>query len=333
MTSVKTNQQSSLKNNLVDAITEFWLQGIFNSFKGVENADIHYAVFVHQHGNAPALVIVPGRSESYLKYQELALDLYTQGYNIFIIDHRGQGLSERLLENPHKGYVKDFQDYVEDFRYLIENIVTQYCLTKPFILAHSMGGAIATRFMQDSPNAIQAAVISSPMLGFNSGLLPQSMAKALITIRLAINSLFGKTPWYFLGQNNYRPTPFSKNKLSHCSQRYQRFIELYQSNRKIQLGGVTSHWLAQGIQTQKSIFTKIGQLKTPILLIQAGSDDIVCQKAQDIFCQKLHALQPKSCPNGTPIRINGAYHELFFEIDEYRDIALKKSLAWFEQYK
>ena len=154
------------------------------SFKGIKDIEIHYALFTHKSCDSPALVIVPGRSESYLKYRELALDLYSQGFSIFIIDHRGQGLSGRLLANKNKGYVEYFQDYVDDFRYFIENIVTMYCSSKPFILAHSMGGAIATRFMQDSPNAIKAAVISSPMLGFNSGLLPQAIAKTLIKVRL-----------------------------------------------------------------------------------------------------------------------------------------------------
>jgi len=329
--SLQLNQQTHNESQLVSNIANFWRQGTFASFEGIKSIDIHYACFIHKEPKCPALIIVPGRSEGYLKYQELAFNLYSQGFSIFIIDHRGQGLSGRLLPNSNKGYVEDFQDYVDDLQSFIENTVDHHCTTKPFILAHSMGGAIATRLMQDSPNMIKAAVISSPMLGFNSGFLPQAIAKSMVTIKLSINKLFSKTPWYFWGQKDYALTAFSKNKLSHCELRYKNFTDLYEDNSKIQLGGVTCHWLAQSITAQAEIFSKIPQLVTPILLLQAGSDSIVSKQAQDDFCQQLHAMQPQSCPDGIPSEIEGAYHELFFEIDSYRDIALQQTLAWFKK--
>ena len=327
------NQEINLNGKLPEQITTFWQQGLFNSFLGVDEVSIHYAQFIQQEAEQPIIVIVPGRCESYLKYQELSFDLYQQGYSIFIIDHRGQGLSGRLLTNLNKGYVVRFQDYVEDLRYFIENIVTPHCSDKPYLLAHSMGAAIATRFMQGSSNAIKAAVISSPMLGFNTGLLPKAIPEMMIVAKLALNSLISKNPWYFFAQKDYSAVSFDNNRLTHSVQRYQIFIDLYKNNKTIQLGGVTSYWLSQVIAAQKQIFAQLDQLKTPILLLQAGSDIVVCQQAQDDFCQQLHALQPQSCPKGIPSRLDGALHELFFEVDDYRNSALNQSLAWFKQHK
>jgi len=326
------NSEVISNNHLQDKLNSFWNGGLFNSFLGRDQVSIHYAQFMQGEAGLPTIVVVPGRCESYLKYQELAFDLYRQGYNIFIIDHRGQGLSGRLLPNLHKGYVNKFQDYVEDFQYLIEKIVTQHTSEKPYLLAHSMGGAIATRFMQDSPNAIKAAVISSPMLGFNAGFLPQNIAKLLLATKLFLNNITRDNPWYFLGQKNYSPTLFADNKLTHSPNRYQHFVELYKKNKTIQLGGVTSHWLAQSIIAQKEIFAKLPQLKTPILLLQAGGDIVVCQQAQNDFCLQLHAIHPQSCPNGLPSRIDDAFHELFFEVDDYRDKAIAQSITWFQQH-
>lgn len=325
------NPEEKLKDELPDEISSFWQQGLFDSFFGIDGVPIHYAQFVQQKPDFPTIIIVPGRCESYLKYQELSFDLYHQGYNLFIIDHRGQGLSGRLLPNSNKGYVTKFQDYVDDFQYFVENIVTLQCSNKPYILAHSMGGAIAVRFMQDFPNAIEAAVLSSPMLGFYSGLLPNSVAKLLVAIEVRTNNIMSKNPWYFLGQKDYSPTSFAENKLTHSIPRYMQFVNLYKNTPTIQLGGVTSHWLAESISAQKEIFAKIFQLKTPILLLQAGSDTIVCQLAQNSFCQQLHALQPQSCPQGLPSRIDNAYHELFFETDDHRNNAITQSLAWFNK--
>ncbi|AAZ25471.1 alpha/beta fold hydrolase [Colwellia psychrerythraea] len=326
------NSEKNIKYKLPNEITLFWNKGLFDSFIGIDKVNIHYAQFIQEQVECPTIVIVPGRCESYLKYQELSFDLYQQGYNIFIIDHRGQGLSGRMLLNVNKGYVTKFQDYVDDLRYFIENIVTPKSSEKPYLLAHSMGGTIATRFMQDSPNAIKAAVISSPMLGFYSGLLPKSIAKILVAIKLKFNNIISNTPWYFLGQKDYSPVNFTDNKLTHSIPRYQYFVDLYKKNKIIQLGGVTTHWLAQSIAAQKELFSKIVQLKTPILLLQASGDTVVCQQAQDDFCQQLHTLQPQSCPNGVPSNIDNAFHELFFETDDLRNKAITQSLAWFEQH-
>ncbi len=325
-------QEESLTESPHLKMKQRWQQGLFDSFSGVSGVSVHYAALIQNQNNTPCLVIVPGRSESYLKYQELAFDLYSQGYNIFIIDHRGQGLSDRLLPNPNKGYVKAFQDYVDDLAYLINNVVTKHCSTKPYILAHSMGAAIATRFMQESPDAIKAAVISSPMLGFNTGPIPKVIVKVLIAFQLKLNKLVSKTPWYFSGQKNYRTFNFESNKLSHSAKRYKIFQQLYQANKAIQLGGVTSHWLSQCIKAQKKIFANLSKLDTPILLLQAGSDSVVCLQAQNDFCRQLHALKPGSCPGGSPTKIDNAYHELFFEIDSVRNSALEQALTWFKQH-
>ncbi len=326
------NSEVNSKNHQQDELNCFWNRGLLNSFSGVDQVSIHYAQFMQEEAGLHTIVVVPGRCESYLKYQELTFDLYRQGYNIFIIDHRGQGLSGRLLPNLNKGYVHKFQDYVDDLQYFIEKIVTPHISMKPYLLAHSMGGAIATRFMQDCPDAIKAAVISSPMLGFNSGFLPPNIAKLLVAMKLFLNNITRNNPWYFLGQKNYSAILFADNKLTHSPNRYQHFVELYKNNKTIQLGGVTSHWLAQSIIAQKEIFAKLPQLKTPILLLQAGGDIVVCQQAQNDFCQQLHAIHPQSCPNGLPSRIDDAFHELFFEVDNYRDKAIAQSITWFQQH-
>ncbi len=68
------------------------------------------------------VVVVNGRTESYLKYQELAYELTQQGYQVLMFDHRGQGLSTRLTDNPHKGHIEDFQQYVDDMHQLISRL-------------------------------------------------------------------------------------------------------------------------------------------------------------------------------------------------------------------
>ena len=46
--------------------------------------------------------MVNGRAENMLKWTELAYDVYQQGYDVLIFDHRGQGYSQRLLNDSEK---------------------------------------------------------------------------------------------------------------------------------------------------------------------------------------------------------------------------------------
>ncbi len=86
---------------------------------------------------------------------EVAYDLFHCGFDVMIIDHRGQGRSGRLLSDTHRGHVVNFSDYVDDLAALWQQQVVPGHWRKRFILAHSMGGAIATLFSATLPGALR----------------------------------------------------------------------------------------------------------------------------------------------------------------------------------
>lgn len=325
--------EQALPKKYKNEISRFWQTGTFSSFQGVDDIRINFVTFC-QANNNKNLIIVPGRSESYIKYQELSYDLAQHGYNIFILDHRGQGLSERMLDNPHKGYVNNFEDYAADLNTFINTYVLPHCLAekKPYLLAHSMGCAIACLYLAEHADKIQAVVLSSPMFAINTGKISPQIANGLISFTSKIEKIFANRACYFPGQKNHAFKAFEDNKLSHSKTRYQIFKELYQKEKSVQLGGVTTQWLKQAHQIKDKIFNQLDKLSTPISVMQAGGDSIVDNQAQDEFCQQLHQQQPQKCPADKPLIIDGAWHELFFEQDEYRQPAIEHCLAWFNQH-
>lgn len=340
--SVFSNEQQ-LTKNIDSTFNNFWQQGNFAHFNGIDNLTIHYASFTKNTHNK-CLVIASGRSESYLKFKELIYDFFQQGFNVFILDHRGQGLSQRMLSNSQKGYVRNFDDYADDFHNFVNTIVLPSCKNKIlrngddtqtmplYLLSHSMGGAISVRYLQKYPNIFNAVVLSSPMIAFNNGGLPHWLATTVIKSADKLNQWFGQSPWYFIGQKDYQTANFNDNPLTNSIPRFQHFMALYQQYPEIQLGGVTIHWLAQAISTTKAIFSQLNKLKSPILVIQSGGDSIVDNDAQNKFCTLLHQENQKSCPNGKPVVIKNAKHELFLESDDFRELALQQALNWFTQH-
>ncbi|WP_421248596.1 alpha/beta fold hydrolase [Aeromonas jandaei] len=306
-------------------LPDFWRQhAIEGEFKGKDGVAIRYAA-LRQEKVDRAILIVNGRVESYLKYQELAWDLWRQGYSLYLIDHRGQGMSGRMLSDHDKGYVDQFDDYVVDMKQFHDQIIMTDKPAKLFLLAHSMGGAISARYLERWPDDIRAAVLSSPMLGINLGGLPKWLAKGLATTIGTVGGWFGEPP-YGPGQGPYQDHGFADNELTHSQSRYQAFRQIYEQHPQIKLGGATAHWIYQGITGADAAIADAGAIKTPLLLLQAGNDSVVDNAAQDAFCTKAR------CEGGKPLRIEGAWHELFIESDDKRQPALTAMLDFFARY-
>ncbi|EKP0262710.1 alpha/beta fold hydrolase [Aeromonas sobria] len=306
-------------------LPDFWRQhAVEGEFKGKDGVTIRYAA-LRQAKVDRAILIVNGRVESYLKYQELAWDLWRQGYSLYLIDHRGQGMSGRMLADPQKGYVNQFDDYVLDLKQFHDQVIMADQPAKLFLLAHSMGGAISARYLERWPDDIKAAVLSSPMLGINLGGLPKWLAKGLATTIGTVGGWIGEPP-YGPGQGGYQDHGFADNELTHSQSRYQAFRQIYEQHPQIKLGGATAHWIYQGITGADAAIADAGAIKTPLLVLQAGNDSVVDNAAQDRFCTLAN------CEGGKPLRIEGAWHELFIESDDKRQPALTAMADFFARF-
>ncbi len=296
----------------------FWQTIIQGTLTAADGVTLAYMTATHPQARG-SIVISNGRVESYLKYQELVFDLYNQGYSIFAIDHRGQGLSSRLTANPHQGHVQQFSDYVDDFTLFMESIVLGQATTPLFLLGHSMGGAIGTLYLKQQPRTFTAAAFSAPMYGIKLPLAKEFirwLAGKLDT------SQYGKEPNYVLNGHNYRPGPFKANELTHSESRYLAYRALYKARPELQLGSPTNRWLTEAITGADTCIDAATHSHTPILILQAGNDRIVDNAAQKLA----------QSPNCQLKVIKGAAHEIFIEQDNYRNQALNHILAFFERH-
>lgn len=307
-------------------LLEFWQQRQESSFEGVGGIEITYVRFVspdHQR----AIVISPGRTEGYIKYQELAYDLFRCGYDIWIIDHRGQGFSGRMLEDGQRGHVERFDDYVEDFESFWQVAFTPQRYRRTFLLAHSMGGAISALFLTRHPDAVAAAVFCSPMLGIRLP-MPKWLAKRITSVAERWRRI---REHYAVGTGRWISLPYAVNILTHSRVRYRLYSYHYSDYPELRIGGPTYRWVKESIYAGEQAIAQAAKITTPLMLLQAGEERIVNNDAQDAFCQAM-AQAGHPCESGGPIVIKGAFHEILFERDALRTAALLDILRFFEQY-
>ncbi|WMC10688.1 alpha/beta fold hydrolase [Oceanimonas pelagia] len=311
----------------LEGLQQYWqAHAVEGHFAGQNDQRLPWAALRRpEHGST--LVIVNGRTESYLKYQELARDLFENGYNVYLYDHRGQGLAPRLTADPLMGHVTDFNDYVQDLERFMQQVVLPAGPQPVYLLAHSMGGTISALWLSKTRVRVQAAALSSPMMGIYLGPLPRWLANGLVTVLGTGCRWLGREACYAPGQGGYEETPFADNELTHSEVRYRLFRELYRERPELQLGGVSLHWLGESLAAGDRTIDRARQITTPLLVLQAGRDVVVDNKAQNAFCQALG-----HCAGGGPLVIEGAAHELFQEQDARRQQALNAIFDFFEQH-
>lgn len=311
----EANYLEAIKNN----ITPFWEKRQYGFFQGEKETSLHWISFTSP-TNTKAIMVVNGRIESVHKYQELFYDLFCQGYDIYSFDHRGQGLSERLTANSDIGHIEDFNDYVLDLNNITQHLITPEHYQDCYLLAHSMGGAIATQYVETHPHPYSALALSAPMHGIHI----QPWLKPIAGPISHYLSRWASQPSYALGQEPYHAKPFLNNTLTHSEVRYQWFRELYDSKPELQIGGPSNHWVNQSLKGSKRCIKQAASCVIPTLLLQGENDRIVDNNA--------HIAFQKKAANCQLITIKEAKHELLFESDVCRNQALTEILAFFSQH-
>ena len=126
---------------------------------------LRYAVARPKGPSRGTVLLLPGRNECIEKYYETLGDLTARAFTVLTFDWRGQGGSDRLLKNPQKGHVSRLDHYYADFELIFRNVALPDCPGPYVILAHSLGGLIALRFMPRLANRIERIVCSAPLVG------------------------------------------------------------------------------------------------------------------------------------------------------------------------
>ena len=306
---------ADLSTRWTTQLQPFWqgmTTGVVTSGDGLR-LNYHYHI---QHDARHAVVISAGRMEMAVKYSELCFELANAGYSVFLLDHRGQGLSQRELINRHKGYVSDFALYQQDLAQFVQHIVLPAGHQSHVALAHSMGSAILAGYLQQQPHPFQAVILASPMLGIYTGLVPASIAESLALAFGAVNRVLSRQSWYFPGQQDYQEKVFDNNPLTSSVERYHWLHQLYQTYPDTQLGGVTTTWVSAAIKAMRRLQQDACKWHTPVLLLQAGADKVVSNYAQQRWYQQLPASLYRQ-----KVVLAEAKHEIFMETDSIRQQA------------
>jgi len=187
-----------------------------------------------------------------------------------------------------------------------------------YLLAHSMGAAVAAGYLENYTSPFKAAALLAPMFQINTKPYSERVALAIVSAY----TRFGKSMQYAIGKGNYDPfLPFEKNDVTGSRARFWMTNEVSARYSETIIAGPSNEWIYRSLMASKKIANEILKVKTPILMFQAGADQIVKTELQGLTCSRAKNCELFAFPT--------SQHEILMEQDYIRDVAMEKIEAFF----
>ena len=204
------------------------------------------------------------------------------GYSVYVPEHRGHGYSDRIVVDGEKVHVEDYEQYVQDLHFFVKNVVE---LT------------------------FDAAILSAPMLGMNTGKYPKWLAKVTADFFCAI----GKGTKYAAGQSGFSDKPSFETSSCVSRERYLYIYNMRLRNINYQTYGGTYAWVKAGFKVIRKLRKRknINSIKIPLIIFEAEKDDMVDNCGIEKFAKKAKTAQL--------VRMKDSKHEIFNAGEAVRD--------------
>ena len=319
--------------------------------EGTNAKVIRYAHWIPSLGKHEGVVVhFNGRTEFIEKNIYTYKDLLEEGFEVWALDWRGQGFSQRQIDAKQKHDIDSFNTYVRDAAYFIDNVTnTRSSNGKKVLLAHSMGGQIALRYLLENPDTFDYAVLSSPLLG-----LPGETWYIRMGNWLKRNTFFASScvmsrssTWTSNFEDGDACSHINKGpaiveslldaeetaKYSHDYAKIAEIDCLIGSsidakgpvNPDLRVACPTTRWLYEAFASTEKVMAEARKLATPVLIVRAYPDTAVDNKAQEAFCDQTDRCVLVTIPeNKKP----AAGHELLIETEDIR----KKFFKYFDAF-
>lgn len=222
--------------------------------------------------NKGTVLLFPGRTEYVEKYGRVANDLTAAGYHVLAIDWRGQGLADRMLEEPRTGHVGVFEDYQKDVA-AMSALADELGLPETrHLIAHSMGGCIGLRAVMDGL-PVASCVFSGPMWGIRiaTPVRPAAWAISWSGKQIGLGHLFAPGT----GSQSYVVTePFEGNTLTKDPEMWDYMRRQVMTEPDLQLGGPSLNWLHEALGECRSLSRRASP-KIPCICFVGSNERIV----------------------------------------------------------
>lgn len=253
------------------------------------------------------VLLLPGRTEYIEKYGDTAGELARRGFATLVIDWRGQGLADRLLDDKRLGHVNVFTDYQQDLAVAMD-LARQIDLPTPFhLIGHSMGGGIGLRaVMEGLP--VQSCAFTGPMWGIYMSPMVKPFGWALSHVAPMVGMGTRLPPSTRL-EGYVTAHPFDGNALTTEPSMYKMMQDQLAAHPELGIGGPTLVWLRESLMECRALAQRPSPDLPCVTFLGSGEQIIDCDDVR----QRMDRW-----PRGRLEIVQGARHEVLMETPQIR---------------
>jgi lysophospholipase len=234
------------------------------------------------------VIILHGFGEHSGRYGELIGHLIDRGYSITAYDQRGHGQSDGL-----PGHVDRFTDYEADLAQVIASVRARASSNRAFLIAHSMGGLVALRYLAGESVKLTGAVISAPLI---------AVAKPVPAHKVMIARVGGRVAPRLRLDNGINPAVLSRDPEVGRAYAADPLV-----NRL-----VSTRWFAEAMTAMEEVRQRAALITLPLLVMHGGEDRLTSMAATREFFETIGSTDKEL------VVYSGFYHELFNEPEKHQ---------------
>lgn len=280
-------------------------------FKTADKVQLRYGIWPKTSGSSKGTIcLVQGRTEFIEKYFETIANFQSRGFQVATFDWRGQGGSDRLIDNPRLGYVDKFDDYWIDIHSFHSQILLPDCPPPYNLVGHSMGAFISLLASARDRMMFDRMFLSAPMIAIEG--LPMGMAGMATMFEALCFAGMGQMALARKGDRSPTSETFPGNPLTSDFERYMRIVDTYAQRPDLEISTPSLRWLAAAMRAMSRAAADDfpDRIKTPVLMLAAARDEVVSTSAIEHLGLRMRS--------GRHAVIARARHELFMETDDIR---------------
>mmetsp|Transcript_27593 Transcript_27593/g.53871 ORF Transcript_27593/g.53871 Transcript_27593/m.53871 type:complete len:384 (-) Transcript_27593:232-1383(-) len=255
------------------------------------------------------IFILHAAAEHSGRYQRLAQDLNSKGYEVFAMDHQGFGESEGV-----RCHVLAFNDYVNDVEQFINHITTVRPASANlprFLVGHSMGALVAVHAALRPRFAdlrIRGVALLSP------GILPPGAAPAKSFVRSVQSAVYPRSVMSY--PNKTLDTPLTHDPASD---------EAYRNDPLVYLGGLRARFTSEVLDAMHAASRDAAKFEVPLLVMHGTENGL------NKYSDSQKWFNAAGSQDKTFFSVPGAYHELHNEAEPFRSMVRDELCSWIER--
>ena len=245
------------------------------------------------------IVLVHGFGEHSGRHEPAALSFAAGGYAVQAFDLRGNGRSE-----GRRCCVGAFEEYLDDTQAVVLHAGEKWAGRPVFLLAHSLGGLIASLCVVDGRVRPEGLILSAPAVR-----LGRDYSELKIAASLVIGRLLPRLPMVRFKSASISSDP--------------EVVECYRNDALVFHGRTPARTASEIVRATRRLEASVERLSLPLLVMHGGEDQVA-----DI--EGSRELYSRARSEDKTLRVyDGFWHEIMHEPDGH--VVLSETMAWMDE--